>query len=311
MSNLKEKLTRLNKIHLEKKGLKENLFKAFRKTNKKKRTAKKTVKTKLNLDPELWPQIEEDIIHFNRKKRSNCQIEKLVPNLSNSWKKEDGFFLIDRKLDKFWSKYPGFIKQFKKEISPQSLKELIGVPCNLENMCFLDLETCGLWGNPLFLIGIAFFQNGHLLLKQYFARNYQQEAAVIDSFWRDSPKDRVLVTFNGKSFDWPFLEQRTYVLGNEPIQPILHYDLLHVSRRHWKGQLPNYKLQTLEKKFCRRSRHGDIPGSKIPKAYQEYVDNPQLPNDMISAIHHNALDVITMAELILVMVTKNECIGKY
>ena len=84
----------------------------------------------------------------------------------------------------------------------------------------------------------------------------------------------VLVTFNGKSFDWPMVLDRSVrhrLAGKRPAAELLHVDLLHHARRRWRRQLPDCRLQTLEQLVCRRRRSDDIPGQRIPAAYAEFV----------------------------------------
>ena len=53
----------------------------------------------------------------------------------------------------------------------------------------------------------------------------------------------VLVTFNGRSFDAPFLESRLRFHGwFEPLR-YAHVDLLHLARRIWRDRLPDFRLQ--------------------------------------------------------------------
>ena len=107
-----------------------------------------------------------------------------------------------------------------------------------------------------------------------------------------------MVTFNGKTFDWPFVRDRAAICGVELVEPDAHCDLLHVSRRRYRRSLPDCKLQTLELYVCKRRRVGDIPGSEIPAAYHEFVQtgDARLIRDVV---HHNFLDLITMAELMI------------
>lgn len=109
----------------------------------------------------------------------------------------------------------------------------------------------------------------------------------------------VLITFNGKSFDWPQVRDRcTLHAGTADcgLPELIHVDLLHLSRQRWRSMLPDCKLQTLERFICGRHRTGDIPGRDIPAAYDEYVRSGATAQ-MDSVLHHNALDLITLLEI--------------
>lgn len=167
-----------------------------------------------------------------------------------------------------------------------------------EDVLFMDIETTGLSSNPLFLIGIMCWDGGELVVRQFLARDYSEEKATIEQFARCLKKHRLLVTFNGKSFDMPYVKTRAAAtLVDLPAEPA-HFDLLHVSRRVWKGSLPDCKLQTLETRICRRPRYGDIPGERIPEAYHAFVRTGDA-RQMISILHHNMLDIVTMADLMV------------
>jgi uncharacterized protein YprB with RNaseH-like and TPR domain len=57
----------------------------------------------------------------------------------------------------------------------------------------------------------------------------------------------VLVTFNGKSFDWPLLETR-YRMSREISVPTprAHLDFLHPARNLWRLRLGSVRLSELE-----------------------------------------------------------------
>ncbi len=163
---------------------------------------------------------------------------------------------------------------------------------------FLDLETCGFSGSPVFLAGVIHAQDGPLILEQYLARDYSEEAAVLTTVAARC-KGATLVTFNGKSFDGPMVTDRSIVHHlAEPLAGMPHVDLLHHARRHWRKRLPNFRLQTLERFVCGRMRQGDIPGSRIGAEYHAFVRTCD-PAGMESILHHNALDLVTLVQLAL------------
>ena len=164
---------------------------------------------------------------------------------------------------------------------------------------FLDLETCGFAGSMVFLVGVIHARDGKCVLSQLLARNYAEEQAMLHSLWQIVQGNELLLTFNGKSFDWPMVNDRSVLhrldaAGNA--QAIDHIDLLHHARRRYRKELPNCKLQTLERYLCGRRRAGDIPGSEIPDAYHHYVRTGEM-SEMKSILHHNALDLVTLLEL--------------
>ncbi|HEV2105833.1 MAG TPA: ribonuclease H-like domain-containing protein, partial [Candidatus Eisenbacteria bacterium] len=76
-----------------------------------------------------------------------------------------------------------------------------------------------------------------------------------------------------------------------------HVDLLHLARRRWRDVLPDCRLQTLERRVCRRWRSGDVPGDEVPGLYHDFVRRGDAWR-LVPVFHHNLLDVITMAEIL-------------
>ena len=171
-----------------------------------------------------------------------------------------------------------------------------------EDLLFMDTETCGLAGAMIFLVGLMYYENGQLIFEQHLARDYAEEPAVLDAFARRLASSPALVTFNGKAFDMTLIRERCAFHAVAVDDPPAHLDLLHESRRRWRSQLPNCKLQTLEKHFCGRHRVGDIPGAQIPDAYHTFVRTGDARR-LGDILHHNLLDLLTMAELLTVLLT--------
>jgi uncharacterized protein YprB with RNaseH-like and TPR domain len=200
------------------------------------------------------------------------------------------------------------------QIEPVSIRfrellddETSGLCCQVQNVCettpiglddiiFMDVESTGLGNSPLFLIGVMLWNGSSFEIQQFFARNYAEESAVISFFLDSCAERKLLVTFNGKSFDFPYIRARAATNGLRFTIDPYHLDMLHVCRRIWKRKLPNCKLQTLETFICNRRRYGDIPGSQIPDAYHEYVRSSDAWQ-MVDVLKHNLLDLLTMADL--------------
>ena len=173
------------------------------------------------------------------------------------------------------------------------------IDARAEDVIYVDIETTGLTaGTPLFLIGVLGHFNGALRVVQLLARDYTEEAALLTHFVTLLDASTVVVSFNGKSYDLPYIRDRCLFMGVPFRLGQAHIDMLHVGRRIWGRQLPNCKLQTLERYICRRTRRGDIPGAEIPNAYHRFVRSGNAVQ-MRDILHHNALDLLTTAEVLL------------
>jgi uncharacterized protein YprB with RNaseH-like and TPR domain len=192
--------------------------------------------------------------------------------------------------------------------------------CWPRSALFVDLETCGFAGSMVFLVGLVWHVDGTLAIDQLVARNYGEERALLETLWQVAARNRVLVTFNGKSFDWPMVHDRSTRhhlgrrmaaahpaatardpfpdgLGRHDVRPeLVHCDLLHHARRRWKHVLPDCRLQTLERYVCRRSRRNDLPGALVPAAYHQFVRTGNTAA-LAHILSHNALDLATLVQL--------------
>ncbi|HEX5030630.1 MAG TPA: ribonuclease H-like domain-containing protein [Candidatus Eisenbacteria bacterium] len=164
-------------------------------------------------------------------------------------------------------------------------------------MLFLDLETCGLTACPVFLAGVCLIGENDLVLRQIFARDYAEERALIHEMARLIGEADFLVSFNGKSFDVPFLRDRAAHHRMPFPSSAPHLDLLWLARRRWKHTLPDCKLKTLEWRVLRRRRSGDVGGSDIPGLYHHFVQGGEA-HRLVPIFHHNMLDVVAMVELL-------------
>lgn len=224
--------------------------------------------------------------------------------------------LIRRPLAQFW---PAGIGRIQSRLSlvnlegglPTQHRELVALGIHLpQSVVLLDLETCGFAGSMVFLVGLLWHTGDDLVIDQLLARSYAEEQSVLEALWQITCDKHVLVTFNGKSFDWPMVLDRmtryqpriaTAIL-NEPTRATVpvHCDVLHHARRRWRSNLPNCKLQTLERYICGRRRQDDLPGSAIPQAYHNYVRRGDT-RELRSILHHNALDLVTLLEVALAL----------
>jgi len=162
------------------------------------------------------------------------------------------------------------------------------------------LWPTGLGSTPLFLIGTLALEDSLLVARQYLARDYAEERAVIALFAESLRDRRLLVTFNGKSFDLPYVRVRSSYHRAPALPELPHFDVLLEARRIWRSRVPNCRLKTLEELICGRLRDGDIDGADIPEAYHRFVRSGDAA-ELSLIVRHNRLDLLTMAELLLRM----------
>jgi uncharacterized protein YprB with RNaseH-like and TPR domain len=185
---------------------------------------------------------------------------------------------------------------------PHDLLETIsgGVCPNVapEEWAFLDTETTGLAGGSgtcAFLVGVGRVTRDGFYVRQFFMREHAEEASLLDSLTRHLAQFKVLITYNGRTFDQPLLETR-YRLNRArpPFGRMEHLDLLHGARRLWKLRFESCRLVDLETQVLGIEREGDVPGALIPYLYFEYLRTRQAAR-LLPVFHHNAFDIVTLA----------------
>jgi len=165
-------------------------------------------------------------------------------------------------------------------------------------LVFLDLETTGLSATPLFLAGTLFVGEGEIRSLQFLARDYSEERCLISALDESLKDYDVCITFNGKSFDLPYLRERAKYHRLKLEASPRQIDLLHHARRRWRHRLPNCRLLTLEWHILGRRRIGDVDGWEVPCIYHEFVHTKDA-RKLKHVLRHNLMDVLSMAQLFI------------
>ncbi|HUI56599.1 MAG TPA: ribonuclease H-like domain-containing protein [Bryobacteraceae bacterium] len=163
---------------------------------------------------------------------------------------------------------------------------------------FLDTETTGLAGGTgtyAFLIGVGSIEPAGFRLRQFFMRDYGEEASLLHRLSEHLAGFDVMVTYNGKAYDQPLLETRFRMSrARHPFDRMEHLDLLFGARRLWKLRLESCRLVDLENQILGVERQGDLPGELIPYCYFGYLRTKQA-FDLVPIFHHNAIDILSLA----------------
>ncbi|MBD3918939.1 ribonuclease H-like domain-containing protein [Paenibacillus sp. PR3] len=174
------------------------------------------------------------------------------------------------------------------------------VPLRSDNVLFLDLETTGLGagtGNVPFMLGIAYFEGEHYVVRQSIIRHPAEERAMLADLKARLPQFQYLVTFNGRTFDWPLIQSRFIMngFGSKVWEP-LHLDFLHPSRSIWRNTLVSCKLSYVEEERLGVFREDDLPGSEAPGRYFAYLADGD-PKPLLDVFRHNEIDMLSLAAL--------------
>jgi hypothetical protein len=197
-------------------------------------------------------------------------------------------------------------------LSPEAPDEI----ADPDQWLFLDTETTGLAGGSgtyAFLVGIAWWEDGGLEIEQFFLREYSEERSLLSALGERIAEHPVLVTFNGKSFDWPLLETR-YRMSRKISVPTFraHLDFLHPARNLWRLRLGSVRLSELEQHVLGWDRGADLLSGLIPQIYFNYLRGGP-PERLIPILNHNQMDLRGLGALssrILSLLSDAENVGQ-
>jgi uncharacterized protein YprB with RNaseH-like and TPR domain len=165
---------------------------------------------------------------------------------------------------------------------------------------FLDTETTGIMGGTgtyPFMVGIAWWDAGGLDVEQFFMRDHGDEHALLVTLAERMAERCVLVTFNGKSFDWPLLETRYRMTRRlKPSAPKAHLDFLHPARNLWRLRIGSVRLWELERHVLGWNRGPDLVSELIPEIYFDFLRGGP-PEPVVPIFLHNQMDLRGLAAL--------------
>lgn len=186
------------------------------------------------------------------------------------------------------------------------LLALLALDPKLSGLCFqralfLDTETTGLGGGAgvlAFLLGMSWFdEQGRLFVEQLLLRRPGDEPALLARLRECVERADVIVTYNGKAFDWPLLVGRCVMNRLPPLPARPHLDLLHIARRLHRGRISQCRLVTLESEVLGFGRGPDVAGEEIAARYSHYLRSGD-ESSLNAVVLHNAWDVVSMAALV-------------
>jgi uncharacterized protein len=174
--------------------------------------------------------------------------------------------------------------------------ELLGM-VDEEAIVFFDLETLGLFGVPIILAAFGRPERGSVRVTQYVARSIAEEPALLEAALGEIADAQVVLSYNGKAFDWTTLRERSAYYGLTFDSQPIHIDLLHHARRAFGARLPDLHLHTVEEHVFGLERTGDLPSDQVPVFYERYLQTGD-PRALLPIVTHNHQDVLSLAALL-------------
>lgn len=145
-----------------------------------------------------------------------------------------------------------------------------------EEAVFLDIETTGLspMRSFIYLIGLVFIdlKRKSMHITQLIAEDRDEEEEILKLMKERLKGYKTVVTYNGNSFDLPFIAKRAERYGIEPIA-MDSFDMYEKLRLHKDTlKLDGLKQKNIEKKLgiTREDRYN---GGECISFYKDYVKN--------------------------------------
>jgi RNase_H superfamily len=164
----------------------------------------------------------------------------------------------------------------------------------------LDIETTGLAtaaGTLAFLVGLGWWEMDRFRQVQLLMPDQADEPALLNELSDRIPLNGWLVTYNGRSFDWPLLASRYRLARRVPPAHAGHLDLLPLVRRVFRHRMENARLKTVESALLGMHRHGDVEGWEIPGRYLDFL-RFGTAEPLVDVVRHNDEDVRSLARLL-------------
>ena len=167
----------------------------------------------------------------------------------------------------------------------------------------LDTETTGLAtaaGTVAFLVGLGWWEGDKFRQIQLLLPDHGEERALLTALAAAIPPTAWLVTYNGRSFDWPLLVARYRLARRTAPVHDGHLDLLPIVRRLFRHRMPDARLRTAEASLLGLVRTGDVDGWEIPGRYLQFLRGGSAAA-LVEVVRHNDQDVRSLGRLLALL----------
>lgn len=164
----------------------------------------------------------------------------------------------------------------------------------------LDTETTGLAtaaGTLAWLVGLGWWEADRFRQVQLLLPDHGEERALLAALEAMIPANSWLVTYNGRTFDWPLLVARYRLARRAAPVHAGHLDLLPIVRRLFRHRMPDARLRTAEAELLGLHRVGDVEGWEIPGRYLRFLRGGPAA-DLAEVVRHNDQDVRSLGRLL-------------
>jgi len=166
-----------------------------------------------------------------------------------------------------------------------------------EDVTYFDIETMGMWNAPIILFGCGKYEKDRIKVTQFLVRSLEEEFPALLLSAKMLSSSSTVVTYNGKTFDIPYINERLFHFGERPISFQMHVDLLPYTRKIFRNILGNCRLETVEGSIPSLKRGNDVPGALVPYYYSLFLSSGR-KEILYPIMDHNRIDVANLAYLL-------------
>lgn len=180
---------------------------------------------------------------------------------------------------------------------PWVLKSIPTLILENHHLVFIDIETTGFSPSKdtITILGALTVYKDTATMYQWFIENIEDEANALKALGHLFHSSSLVITYNGKSFDIPFINKKNHAHQIDwQIAPYQMIDLMHWAKKAFPSS-PDYKLKTIEKAL-KIKRTDQISGKECVNLYHQYIKegNKELAHLILL---HNKEDILHMAPL--------------
>lgn len=168
------------------------------------------------------------------------------------------------------------------------------------NYRIFDIETTGLTPLSSMIISASFYDTRTKELVQLFSESPADEKEVIRKALEILASLDAVITFNGKSFDLPFLKARAKRYGlNAQLQTLWNIDVYLWLKKYWPmaGRMASLRQKAVEEALgLAPDRTDEIDGAECIRLYTRYLQLRD-QKDKEKILLHNGDDVAQLGKI--------------
>jgi len=183
---------------------------------------------------------------------------------------------------------------------PEKYKNLFN-----DDFIILDIETTGFSRDKstIMLIGLIIKTNDNFIAKQFFCESLSEEKELLLTLKNllSSMKNYFLITYNGYSFDIPFINTKLKKYSIDfQIPNVYNFDIYRLIRANKKFlNLEKYNLKSVEK-FLKINRKDTISGKENIDLYYSYLKTKN-EKTLNKILLHNYEDILYLLPILKIL----------